>query len=133
MPFAWNATMSRFQRFTILVTALIAILLSGVVLLIRPRSSMITIEHAMTIREGMTVEEVGSILGGRARDETGGEGSPAYPGPIPNWPTFDEWIGPECSVRIQFKDGRVADVMVGFTVFFEEWTLLDRLRRLVGM
>ncbi len=92
-----------------------------------PRPSAITEENAAKIQQGMTLAEVEAILGGPARDETGGAEASLYV--IMILGDEREWIAPGIAINIRFDgDNRVALVHRGATLTLDG-SFLDRVCR----
>lgn len=122
--------MPRRRRFLVLSLAAILVGLGVGLWLLWPHTA-ITHENADRIQPGMTLAEVEAILGGPARDETGGRfwinqlGSTLFLG---NSPESQQWVSDECAVAVWFTDGHVAFHRLDFVVPKDE-TPLDKLRR----
>jgi outer membrane protein assembly factor BamE (lipoprotein component of BamABCDE complex) len=113
-----------------LVAPLVALSALGLALwLLWPRESAITEENIARIQPGMTRAEVEAVLGGPARDETGGRRMAFYIDGD-GWfePNPDEWIGDEWVVTVNFDHGRVSGKREGQSCPVEE-NLLSRFRR----
>jgi hypothetical protein len=106
-------------RRRLLLTALLTVLVVAAVLaaMVRPRPSAITRDNEARIHEGMTRDELETILGGPPRDESTGpsdydpNGLTHVPGrpPPPIVTTISEWISDEVMIRVAFDAGGRAE------------------------
>jgi hypothetical protein len=124
--------MRRPYRFLFLSVATVVVGLAAGVYMVWPRTA-ITVGNAKRITEGMTLVEVEAVLGGPARDESGGAGfvfDEPPDGQIGH--DFAQWHGPERGVHVEFRNGRVALVRTSARIWDDE-TLLRRLFRWLGL
>jgi hypothetical protein len=111
-----NRSMSRCRlcQFTVLAVLAVAAVCAAVAW---RHPSAITLENEARIREGMTLRELGAILGGPPRDESTGPaehnpnglGTTHIPGRAPpaHVTQIHEWISDEVMIRVAFDaDGR---------------------------
>jgi hypothetical protein len=124
-------------RCRLLLPALLAVLVALLLTfwLLWPRPSAITPENALSLRSGMTLAEVEAILGGPARDETGGQGVVVHHAKwifTPSAALRGQWVSEECAVEVDFVEGRVTYIQIG-TVVMPGESPLDKLRRWFGL
>jgi hypothetical protein len=102
--------------------------------LVWPSASAINELNAARIQTGMTLAEVEAILGGPARDETGGRGgglvTPIGSRHFPQGPDA-AWTSEDCAVSVYLREGRVYFTEAAPVFIFED-TLLRRVRRWIG-
>src|SRR6266404_6284378 len=96
--------------------------------LLWPRESAITEENIARIQKGMSRADVAAILGGPARDDSGGAGKMEDGDMVFSiiGCSEEEWVGNECSVVVYFHDGLVVTSR-SFSVWRRP-TLLERVR-----
>jgi hypothetical protein len=99
-----------------------------------PCASSITFENANRIHHGMTLQEVEAILGGPARDDTGGVNNGVEYGvtELVIGDGYREWIGPEYGILIAFRSDRAGQIWIGNTRR-QTFSPVDRLRRWLGL
>jgi hypothetical protein len=132
---------SHTRRLLLLAPPIVAVVLAGVWVLLP--TSVITRENAAKIREGMTLADVETILGGPARDETTGpvirEDPPEFAPPDSSGRRFRitildmrphlEWHSDQVRIWVHVDtDGRVTECS-HFPTRRAEEGLLDKLRR----
>jgi SmpA / OmlA family len=123
------------RRVLLLVPVAVAVALIAAGWLLWPRPSAITEENARKIKEGMTRTDVEAILGGSARDDTGGTGQSVYFCTAPDDVLlkraalpFVEWIGPTCAIAVEFEGDNVVSVQAGVTRH-RDASVIQRVRR----
>jgi len=115
-------------RRLLLVCSGICVLALGAAVWIRwPQPSVINDENIGKVTVGMTRPQVEQILGGPARDESGGGEIVCTGSTIWTLMDLDRWVGPTHAIGIQFEGECVSQFYVGQVAHQE--TVFQMFRR----